>query len=95
MRTRGLEAAVIRKVDGIAGSFGWLGVKEKSRQSFRCGGFEFQRRTEIYGAPLAGLTGIMDGMDIAQQARRCRGRLPCFVAGRSWREDVIGDLFYT
>jgi hypothetical protein len=69
-----------------------VGGKEKSRQSFRCGGFELQRRAESYEAPLAGMAGIMDAMEMLQQTRRRRGRLPCWVACRTWREVVT--VFY-
>ena len=76
MRTRGLEAAVIWNVHFMSNPLGcWTGFmgKEKSRQSFRCGGFVSQRRSEDYGAPRPGMGEAMTEIDFGAQAEHDTG----------------------
>jgi hypothetical protein len=67
--------------------------KRKAARAFAVAASKLQRRAESYEAPLAGMAGIMDEMEITQLTRRRRGRLPCWVASRSWRDEVT-VIFY-
>ena len=82
MRTRGLEAAVIWYVHCIADSFGLSWGKRKAARAFAVAAC-VSAGTEIYGAPLARLAGIMDEMKTRQHAEEGTSRVLCGVAMRS------------
>jgi hypothetical protein len=54
----------------------------------------FREESEVYGAPLAIMGEVMTGMDRMQQARRCIGKVPCWVVSRSCRVEVTVSILY-